>query len=189
LEDESDHPSETIWLATFNRYPRALQETLEHGVELRRCREALEAEGYDWRLASGTTVFVHPWQYVPVLRELSELARPAPQRDIVFADSLDYLLELDLAAVESISGSFHGAWIKVRHELPVDMGSGDPVSSGPDQFETADAPAQDLYSLRAMRTFLCVVPLRRNTTSIVQSETAESEADNRRNPRRAVAAW
>lgn len=60
--------SDDVFLLTFNRRPEKMVAALSEGVSLRACRDNLLAAGRNFRLISGTLVFVHPDQYGCVMR-------------------------------------------------------------------------------------------------------------------------
>eukprot|EP00406_Dinophysis_acuminata_P009061 CAMPEP_0179217818 /NCGR_PEP_ID=MMETSP0797-20121207/4122_1 /TAXON_ID=47934 /ORGANISM="Dinophysis acuminata, Strain DAEP01" /LENGTH=582 /DNA_ID=CAMNT_0020924083 /DNA_START=20 /DNA_END=1766 /DNA_ORIENTATION=+ len=159
-----------IWHGTFNRYPASLCQALSHGSCLRRCREALSAHGFAWKLEeSGATLLVQPWQYPTVLRHLP---RRATQRDVFVSGSLEFLLEQELASIASVHGSFQGAWIKAREELSMEVGS-TPSRVG-------DANGHPLHRELVSRGILCIAPLRRPANAVTQSATAESDPEEGR---------
>jgi hypothetical protein len=59
---------ERVHLIRFNRRPKELHKQLADSPSLQACREALRIEGFDWKLSSGPSLFVHPWQYVSVVQ-------------------------------------------------------------------------------------------------------------------------
>ena len=52
---------------------------------------------HNWKLISGTTVFVQPWQYRSAMRALN--GRELKPYHVVVAKSLEYLLEESLAPI------------------------------------------------------------------------------------------
>lgn len=161
--------TEAVLICTFNRYPAALRQALDEGPALRQCRAALEAHGYAWALPGGAKVFVHPDQYEHGLRRLPEELR---HRDVVIARSLEHLLEEDFGMVESHSGSFRGAWVAARRQLPLstdsDAHSRDAVPSNSTHEEEELHARLDalLLHVRVCRTFLCAVPAPRSALTV-----------------------
>jgi hypothetical protein len=86
-----------INLLDFNRNPKEMLDALGTGLPLNACRVAMTNDGRAWRLITGTMVFVHPWQYLSVMRALEgcELKRS----QVVVARSLEHLLEESIADI------------------------------------------------------------------------------------------
>ena len=80
-----------MFLLTFNRVPKGMLDSLAASRPLPSCREALEAHGHNWRLPSGTSVFVHPSQYRAVMRAL--VGRQSMPSHVVVAGDLEHLIE------------------------------------------------------------------------------------------------
>lgn len=70
-EPEAVAEEEAVYLLHMNRTSRLMTASLAEGPGLQRCREALSAEGHNFRLLSGTMVFVEPWQYRKVMHALN----------------------------------------------------------------------------------------------------------------------
>merc|ERR1712019_264267 len=87
-ETESEQ-DEAVHLVRFNRRSHAFHTQLEQSPALKACREALDREGFEWKLSSGPSIFVHPCQYETVMRALPE--HGMTQSDVVVAESLEYL--------------------------------------------------------------------------------------------------
>jgi len=89
--EQGDASDEAVFLICFNRRPQAMHDQLAHSTSLKACREDLESAGFHWKLFSGPSLFVHPWQYVSVARALPEYG--LNKSDVVVTESLEYLLE------------------------------------------------------------------------------------------------
>jgi len=172
-----DH-GEQIWRCTFNRYPWSLQEALEQGSALSRCRELLLMHGYGFKLEeSGAKILVHPYQFNRVMEAIQHLH--VTHRDIFVAASLESLLEEDITVIASSQGHFQGAWARAREELSLDV---DSIPDRPGEWgEHSFAP-----HLEVRRSFLCNAStlVRRSTGLVTQSATEESQPSRRMNPRR-----
>lgn len=120
-------------------------------------------------------LFVHPWQYSAVMQSLP---RRLSHRDVFISESLESLLELELASILSCQGNFQGAWIKARDDLRLEVNS-IPSRVG----EIGDHPLhRDLVSRWPLS--LCTAPLQRPANMVTQSDTTESEPASKMNPRR-----
>merc|ERR1711937_100355 len=84
-------------------------EALSEGATLGRVRADLLANGHNWRLITGSMVFVHAWQYAKVMREL--VGHDLKASHMVVAQSLEHLV------AESIAGIGGGAWAKWQTTL------------------------------------------------------------------------
>merc|ERR1740121_885106 len=178
-EQINDAALDRVHLIRFNRRPKELHKQLAHSPSLRACREALRIEGFDWKLSSGPSLFVHPWQYVSVVQALPE--HGMGNSDVVVTESLEYLLE------ECLSNAGKGVWAKTRETVALTgaASSSCQVSTGTGRVVQAVRRAAEEWfeTLEASRTFLCVAAPRRNTASVVQSAT-NSRIQAFANPRR-----
>jgi len=176
-----------LYLLEFDRTPNELFEKLGTGVALRSCRQALIDNGHEWRLITGTMVFVHPSQYRYVMQALNK--RELKRSQVVIAKSLEHLVE------ESICNIGKGAWAKKR--LP--LGLAKPSSSVAVEPGSDDADhvglnlmlfEQEVHwsewpDLISRRTFICSAPRLLCSTTVYHS-TTETNARNGDNPRRAA---
>eukprot|EP00973_Karenia_brevis_P093973 12420108-Karenia_brevis.AAC.1 len=111
--DESEHcglASQNVYIGKLNRNPHSLHASLCAHASLQRCRTALENAGLSWKLPGGSLVFVHPWQHSAVVEALGSKDQPGY---IVFAESMEHLLEEAMAACEKVKGG----WITKREQL------------------------------------------------------------------------
>lgn len=163
VEPAQDATDDQILLLQFNRNPSDMMTAMNEGLPLRKCREALLAEGHDWRLPSGTMVFVHPWQYRLCLHAL--IGKEMQPSTVIVSQSLEYLLEECLTSIQK------RVWAKCRDVLPlcqkneedasVDGEDADvQASSSVDRELFHGLPAwSEMGEFQAKRTFLCVAPL------------------------------
>merc|ERR1712087_449621 len=127
---------------TFTRTPREFHNVLMEGEDLRPCREALHAAGYDPQLESGVKAFVHPWQYEPFMRHLNELVESqtlslVPKHVFVAPDFQDPLL----SAVRNLSSKLRvkakpAGELRVSCEDAITMPA---MAESAPSFEDADA--------------------------------------------------
>lgn len=180
-EQANDTVNESVYLIRFNRRPKELHEQLANSPSLQDCREALRNEGFDWKLSSGPSVFVRPWQYISVVQALPEYG--LGNSDVVVAESVEYLLE------ESLSNAGKGVWAKTRTPVPHAGASSSSCqgSSGTGgAVETVQCAAQEWREhMHASRTFLCTAKPLRNAASVSQS-TTNSRMQPHSNPRRVL---
>jgi len=173
---------EAVFLIRFNRRPQAMHDRLAHSAALKACREALAGEGFDWKLSSGPSLFVHPWQYMSVVRALPEFG--LNNSDVAIAESLEYLLE------ESLVSAGRGVWAKTRERVPRNgnYSSSCQGTEGTCDVEVAMPGLQDGQHWHDVadvtRSFLCITPAWRNAASVTQS-TTNSRMLRCANPRRA----
>jgi len=115
------HPnvSEKVFLSKLNRIPRELLKEFAEGASLRPCRDALLAEGFEWRLGSGAMMFVHPWQFN---RAMAVLGNTELHPDhVVFTQSVEYLVAEVLEP--------YNTWMKSRSPLDMEAVSHTIISS------------------------------------------------------------
>jgi len=178
-EQVNDAMHERVHHIRFNRRPKELHKQLAQSPSLQACREALRIEGFDWKLSSGPSLFVHPWQYVSVVQALPQ--HGFGNCDVVVTESLEYLLE------ESLSNAGNGVWAKTRETVALTGAASSSCqgSTGTGRVvEAVQRAAHEWFeTLEASRTFLCVAGPRRNAASVVQSAT-NSRMQAFANPRR-----
>lgn len=182
--------ADAVCLLRFNRRPEDMVSTLEEGASLRACRANLAEAGYDWKLISGTFVFVHPEQYASVMRAI--VGWELKGHHVIISESLEYLLE------EALNDIGKGAWAKDRQHLYVSQASGsEALASSGSQEDQKEQQHQGIHHeqdqgewwdlLKVERTFICCDTIRqRNSKSVVQS-TTEANPRAGGNPRRALA--
>jgi hypothetical protein len=188
-------PDDALFVCKLNRNPKVLRKALCGGRALQSCRAALEEAGYNWKLDSGTLVFVHPWQYLAAIHSLRNW-HTQPD-NIVFAKSVEHLVDETIA--ESVAGGW-GAWAK--HCLPLSIANeSEAATAGNSEQASLDQGSQaaSVEEGRALsmalpeegfvvsRTFLCEAPGRRPPEAVTQSTTeADSQKRKGTNPRRAL---
>jgi len=88
LGKDPDAHQETVILLKFSRNPSLFHELLQTSAQLDGCRQALEDEGFPWRLPSGAYIFVKGNQYQAVVAWLtSEGVHLGPAHVVVSTES------------------------------------------------------------------------------------------------------
>lgn len=180
---------DNIYLIRFSRHPQSFCDALMKGLSLRRCREALEAQGFDCVLPSGTKVFVHPQQYKSVRSALVEADIELRPYHVVLASSLEYLVEESLATIPGRDGVHAHGRLCMPKPVPDTFSSAVAVGTDvkPLNTETSaidlSAVAKDLMPFLAVeRTFIFTQRPVPNAEDVTQSTTEAH--DGGVNPRR-----
>eukprot|EP00928_Gymnodinium_smaydae_P064090 TRINITY_DN47505_c0_g1_i1.p1 TRINITY_DN47505_c0_g1~~TRINITY_DN47505_c0_g1_i1.p1 ORF type:complete len:927 (-),score=61.96 TRINITY_DN47505_c0_g1_i1:85-2802(-) len=199
-EEPKENTHEEAYLLHFNRSPKPMVDALRTGAPLKKCRDALEAEGFSWKLPCGALVFCEPHQHRCVMKALNR--KVLRTSHVVVVESLEYLVE---ETVASVSNSCHGAWVKSREvlgKMSDDMSSAtcdeeeasqDPAMMSEDEAACTTELSQPavseqsdiVYEVQVKRTFLCHVPKLLTQAPVTVSTT---DADSRlgSNPRRFI---
>ena len=146
------------------------------GASLQRCRQQLEAAGYEVRTAQGAFIFVHPYQMADVQRALGTVELKAS--NIIFARSLENLIAETLGAFRR-----RGAWISSRDSL-LSMHSAGSTSAEPGSLRSSETDRSVEGVIKHIRTFLDWHPARQ--AQRVTSSTTDADSGKGRNPRRTV---
>eukprot|EP00929_Paragymnodinium_shiwhaense_P021590 TRINITY_DN14044_c0_g1_i6.p1 TRINITY_DN14044_c0_g1~~TRINITY_DN14044_c0_g1_i6.p1 ORF type:complete len:397 (-),score=63.44 TRINITY_DN14044_c0_g1_i6:128-1318(-) len=130
----------------FSRCTKELRDALGRGLPLKRCRDELTNNGFNFLLPCRNMIFVHPTQYQDARRATLPEGVKLNCFYIIVARSLEYLVAESLDAIHG-----RGAWARTRETLP---------SSGCSDVATCDDSIGDLRSHATsvpcvlLRTFL-----------------------------------
>jgi hypothetical protein len=98
-----------IYFSKLNRNSKALRHAFCAGLSLQSCRSELESHGHNWKLLTGTLVFVHPMVYRDVMAQLNGMTLQPDE--IIFSEAFEYLVEETMALV-LLSGTEKRMWAK-----------------------------------------------------------------------------
>jgi len=166
-----EHGQEQLSLLQFNRHPQEWMTALSDGPALRACRLALVNEGYNWKLLTGTFVFVYPWQYRAAMQSVNGMVLKGG--DMIVTQSMEYLVEESIASIKK------GAWAKARRALDTSTyaqsacASASTAGDADTTYEFTDIG--DAFSFECRRTFLSFVPRLLDAATVVQSTTEAIE--------------
>lgn len=211
---EDDTPSqinESLFLLKLNRNPASARREFSAGPSLKQCRDALEANGHEWKHLSGALIFVHPWQYRRALIALRD--EELHPDHIVVAASFEHLLEEAMSPFEGRKG----IWVKSRDRFQgtsssdVATRASSDVAIAGDEAEVSESASSsdaarrassivemfgegaevnhesnstDQYLVVVKRTFITLVPAHSESESAVTQSTTDAHSENGGNPRR-----
>jgi hypothetical protein len=171
VEDTSETPpQDRVFLLSLNRNPKAAMDALQKGLPLKKCRDALEDNGFPWQLPTGTLVFVETFQYHAVRHALKGIVLRSS--DVIVTESLEYLV------AESLEGCGQGCYAKSRMQLQCVTDDHSSAAASTEQH-----PKHTMYGTwDVKRTFIWAVSMH-STPPIVTKSTTDADSRHGVNPR------